>query len=106
METYCVCVHSGSGAMGKVSKTVAAVVSVAVCYTVPNVSYEPHFEVNIKMQYACCEPLQINKCLKKNVSYVGIIATSTLPRPCPVNTLTSVYMCVSVTSDLMCVSSV
>ncbi len=31
------CVHSGSGAMGKVSKIVAAVVSVAVCYTVPNV---------------------------------------------------------------------
>ncbi len=58
MDTYCVCVHSGSGAMGKVSKTVATVVSVAVCYTVPI------------------------------VSYVGIIATSTLPRPCPVKTLT------------------
>ncbi len=70
------CVHIGSGAVGKVSKPVAAVVSVAVCYTVPN------------------------------VSYVGIIATSTLPRPCPVKTLTLVYMCVSVTSDLMCVSSV
>ncbi len=52
------CVYSGSGAMGKVNKTVAAVVSVAKCYTVPN------------------------------VSYVGIIATSTLPRPCPVKTLT------------------
>ncbi len=33
-----VCVHSGFGAMGKVSKTVASVVLVAVCYTVPNVS--------------------------------------------------------------------
>ncbi len=62
--------------MGKVSKTVAAVVSAAVCYTVPN------------------------------VSYVDIIATSTLPHPCPVKKLTSVYVCILVTSDLMCVSSV
>ncbi len=30
MDTSCVCVYSGSGAMGKVSKTVAAVVSVAI----------------------------------------------------------------------------
>ncbi len=62
--------------MGKVSKPVAAVASVAVCYTVPI------------------------------VSYMCINATSTLPRPCPVKTLTSVSMCILVTSDLMCVSSV
>ncbi len=41
-----------------------------------------------------------------HVSYVGIIATSTLSLPCPVNTLTLVYVCILVTSDLMCVSSV
>ncbi len=34
---YLLCVHSGSGAMGKVSKPVAAVVSVAIASYCPNV---------------------------------------------------------------------
>ncbi len=41
-----------------------------------------------------------------NVSRVGIITTSTLPRPCPVQTLTFIYVGTLVTSDLMCASSV
>ncbi len=41
-----------------------------------------------------------------NVLRVGIITTSTLPRPCPIKILTAVCVVKFVTSDLMCVSSV
>ncbi len=79
MDTYCVCVHSGSGAMGEISKTVAAVVSVAI------VLY--------------CSP-----CL---MSHMWVLLPSVpCPRPCPVKTLTFVYVGIPVMSDLMCVSSV
>ena len=59
------CVHGSSEAMGKISKTVAVVASVA----------------NGSLLFPMF-----------SVSRVGIITTSTLPCPFPVKTLTSVYV--------------
>ncbi len=74
-----VCVLTGSGAMGEVSKIVAAVVSVVIV-------------------------LYRSPCI---MSHVWVLSPPVLcPHPCPVKTLTFVYVGILVTSDLMCVSSV